>query len=358
MDVVDTISLVRRRKMVVIPVLVVTALLVVYAVAVLPPGYSAEGSILVKDAVAEVSPVSPSLFAESLQDQKARSEIESNGATGTYTVTAADDLLLVRSRGQTASEAVTTTNAVLNSMAGRLKTLETEAKVDPALQSTVNVVNTPETAIPTDLGFEASGSAQIAGANAGATPIDGETLRDALVQVLSSEDVGRAIAEKGGTATYDFGYQKGSPILAISAEGSDEKSTVKTVSLVIAEAAVQAERLADELGDQKASGPLTQNLVVPKTATTDRKGPLRSVAAIGILGLGAALSLAVAVEAYVEWRRRNVLQRFDDQHAPDEFESDLPDAGPPYPHPGPPDDEPDALAPAAGPQGWRQPPPG
>lgn len=324
MDVVDTVNLIRRRKVVVIPVLVITAVAAIYMLVVMPPGYSAIGSVLVKDAIAETSPVSPALFAESLQDQEARSEIRNNGADSAYSVSAADDLLLVRATGNTAVQAVATVNAVLGSMSGRLAVMEAEAGVDPTLQSTVNVINAPETAISTEAGFEASGSAQIEGANASATPVDGETMRDALVQVLSSADIRRAIADEGGEADYEFGFQKGSPILEIEATGTDGDETVETVGLVISEAATQSERLADDLGGQKASGALTEDLVVPDSAVADRRGPLRSVAAIGVVGVGLALSLAVAIEAYAEWRRRvNDDLPADDPHSDPEQDPDV-----------------------------------
>ncbi|MFV0316439.1 MAG: hypothetical protein ACK5O2_05685 [Microthrixaceae bacterium] len=344
MDVVDTFNLIKRRRSVVIPVLVLTLALAVYAVAVLPPGYIATGSILVKDAIGESSPISPALFAESLQDQQTRSEVATAGATGNYAVSSEGDLVLVKSTGVTAADAVATANAVLDSMAGRLEQLETEAEVEPDLRSTVNVVNAPETAIRTDVGFEASGSAQVEEANASATPVGAETMRDALVQILSSEDVARTVAEEGGNADYEFGFQKGSPILEISASGTDDESTVKTVGLLIDQAAEQSELLASELGDQKASDPLIQDLVVPTAASVDRKGPLRSVAAIGVVGVGLAVSLAVAIEAYAEWRRRNTLERLLQASA-----------GADGPETAPEDDvDEDQAASAVGPQGWRR----
>lgn len=318
MDAVDTINIIRRRKRVVIPLLVLTGLLLALAVSMIPPGYSARGSVLVQDSIASSSPVTPALFAESLQDQSAKAKIRESGATGTYTIDSVDDLLRVRARGATAESAVETANAVLQSMGAQMELREEEADVDPALRSQISVLNAPLDAVFNGTEYEATGAAQVVRANAGSAPIAAETLREALVEVLSSADVAESIADDGGTAAYEFAWQNGSPLLGIEATGSDEETTVRTVELLVEAAGVEAAKLAAASG-QTATGPLTQDLVVPASASIDRKGPLRSIAAILIVGLGLSISAAIAVDAYSEWRRRN------EQAAVHPDRSDLPD---------------------------------
>ncbi len=302
MDVVDTVNVASKRKWVVIPVLLLTLGLIIFMAVNVTPHYQARGSILIEDSLGEASAVTPALFAESLQDQEVRAVLAKEGVSGDYTVESTDNLVRVRGLGRTPKEAVGAATAVLDSMPERMVSEENAVEVPDELRNEVEILNVPTRAIlDGDSGFMATGVAQVVSANEGGSPIGAGVVRDVLVEVLPSDEVVKSVVDDGGLADYELGYDTRSPVVAIEASGTDQAATVRTIELVIAEAEEQSIKLAKDAGLTITQPPL-RPVVVPSAAVEEGSGLLRSVIAIGIVGLGLAIGLAIAIEAYTDWR--------------------------------------------------------
>lgn len=321
LDLLTLLVVVLRRWPVVLPVLALTALVAVYLANTTPAEYQARASLLLtpyeqslmadEDGGSAMSAqeLDTSSIIELLQSPATRSRLRSQGATGDYAIAVIGDgsILRVTATGEAEDKAVRTVEAVFEEIERVVRT--GQEGVSGALPVRVERLASPGLVSQAQADEEggkssavASGSMLLVRPDAGENPYRASGYSSRVLQEVIGGPTGRRrVREAGGTGTFLIEQlnRDTAPILYVEATDAEAESTDRTLDAVL-------DVLTDELAvRQSALGiPPTVQMVLEPLAMPGRatlvsnnlKRPILTVAGLGIV---AAVSIALLVEAFV-----------------------------------------------------------
>lgn len=330
MDVIEIARTALRRWYVVLAVLLLTGVAAVAVARTAEVHYEVSGSFLLSAVSApdaegadrDVATLTPHVASELVQDSDVRARVGEQGGSDDYTVTVeGDGLLRVQGAGASEEEAVTTAQLVMAEIRSEVTRHEDEAGAPENRRTEVEVLSSPTTArlvgggdVPADgadVGDEAyvaTGSLRFltppgAGSNPYAASLVG-TVR-VLEEVLQSPIARREIAAAGGDPGYELGMlpADAAPIVNVVTTSTSAEVAERTFGLVEDGLRDELETRQDEVGAPEASWLNLEPLSVPVGAVVVGGELQRSLIVIIGVGVVAAVSLAVVVEAGASRRR-------------------------------------------------------
>jgi hypothetical protein len=292
------------RWRVFVPGLVLTIGMVVYLAMFLPPEYESFGSLVLVNRTRGQEAIEPRVLAELVQDGASQQSLVDQGYKAQFQVTADDTgILTVEASDDDADTAVETAQAVLGRLQGVLAGREDEDRIPSNARSQAEVLSTPRYAVPVRTGgertFVATGSARLVPLGERQqedsvvqfTPLE---VRNLLIDELMSPAV-RAKLEAEGGAPYELTTDENVPTIRIAVVASDRDQAVNTVRKVMEAAPDSLVRLQD-LATSNVDNLAVVPYIAPGEPTAKITGVLRSLVALGMVGLFASVGLALLAE--------------------------------------------------------------
>jgi capsular polysaccharide biosynthesis protein len=306
MDVFSIVRVLIRRWYVVLPLLFLAGIAAFGAASRMEPEYGASGSVVVIDRISAGNPVGPAVLAEIVQDGAIRNELRSRGADAGYQIAVGDEgILKVVANSPDPQQAVNTVGAVLDMLAEQMESRQAAGDVSAELRAKIEPLSRPVAAevVPGTTQWRAFGSVRVVGAGVGdGGPFSSRSTTLLLASVLESHTVSSRLAAEGATASYEVTTTKDSPLVEVTATGTDPEVVTGTVSAVMEASKREVAGLYELAGVGGTSNFGVERLSEP-VATVQSRGVFRSVVVLLVLGVAVAVGAALLVESMSEWRR-------------------------------------------------------
>lgn len=312
MDVLTLARVMLRRWYVVVPVLVVTAAVIVFVGLRQGATMTTDGSMLIappdlQSSDAEGAPVSasdvaaPSVLAAVMTDDEIVDRVVDNGGSPRYTVTPTGEhgLLRVTALGDSEQEATETVSLVLAEIQSVSERRQEEADIASEERIDVTVLSEPAVAVETTLGgtvqYEATGAARLTGRFGAENPYQDVRFTFAVLQELAVSDQGQTSLADAG-ATEEFEMQLDESIVRLSVTGDGAAAVEQTYDVVVSELSDELETRQASLGIPTTQRTRLEPLAQPIGATPDTSGLVRPLLTLAVLGGVAAVALALLAD--------------------------------------------------------------
>lgn len=290
MDILTLLRVAARRWYVTVPILLLVAAVGYQTLTQLPDEYQGSQTVLLLPGEELGQETNYFRLAEQATDRAVRQDIADQGGSSDYSVGADEGgIIRVVARSDSEQQALLTVQLVHEQL---VEMGEADG------QAEVTELSLPLSGSEVTPGrFQASGSLLVHGHEGAASyPLDGRSTREVLIAQVTAPPARQAIADDGFESTYAVQTKKDTPFLTVTATGTDPQDIQGTVQRVSAE----AERALDELYTRTESDPQTGYRLQPIGEIGVQRisaGPLRSILAVGAVGVLLALGGAVLAES-------------------------------------------------------------
>lgn len=334
MDVFTVLAIVRRRWLVVLPVLLATVAGAVFVGLRVDPEYEAIGTVLVAgpsssattqvggpggggaaDGSLGAGAVTPAIVSAIVTSDATVGQLVADGASPNFEITAEDEgILEVTASATDRATAVQTVTSVLAEMERVVTSRQTDANVPEGVQDRLEVLGEPtgkQTRADGDGTFVAEGSARIVRTDTtSVTPLQNLAYSARLLEVAMAADTMKSDVLADAPSGTDYVVEQirndPAPLLFVTVTGTDPTGVRRAL-----DAAIEGMRglLVDRQTEQDIDPSRWVGIDVlsaPESATLASTNLLRPLVAIVGMGLVGSVSLGILVDSWAKTTRRGL----------------------------------------------------